>query len=660
MTELYPFSAIVGQERLKQALLVCAVNPAVGGLLIRGDKGTAKSTAARGLSELLAPIERTVGCAFNCLPNESPEWCSVCSQPERQVQPGRVPFVNLPLGASEDRVLGSLDFEKALQEGKRALQPGLLATANRGILYIDEVNLLADHLVDVLLDVAAMGVNTLQREGLSVSHPAAITLIGTMNLEEGDLRPQLLDRFGMMVDIVAPSEPSERAEVVRRRIAYENSPEAFSRKWQAEQEASGNQVQNAQRLLPAVEISEAYIDLISQICCQLQAVSLRADIVMHKVARTFAALDGRKQVGRQDIKAAAELVLPHRRRRSPMDKAALDKELLDQILDQAKTNQTKMNQRHLPTDDRSSDPDDQSDPDQDAHETAEQDREGPSRKSDVDANGDEQKIFQPIAVATTKALRLKDFSLNALAGRCATISDVDSGRFIKAMRNENPKSIAVEATLRHSVVRNGGKLKVEPDDLHEKVHTRQSACLILFAVDTSGSMSARKRMELVKGCIMSLLQDAYEKRDRVAVISFAGADAVLSLPPTRSTDLAQQKLSTLPTGGRTPLAQALALALATIKTSGKKYGAPLLVLLTDGKANVPINDDTDPWRESLQIAAEINSQGVATVVVDTESGFVRLGKTRELAEVLGAHYLTLESLTADQLTMTIHNRLGKQ
>ncbi|MEO5934790.1 MAG: ATP-binding protein, partial [Duganella sp.] len=323
----FPFTAIVGQSTLRKALMLCAVDPSIGGVLIRGDKGTAKSTAARALADVLPAIERVPGCAFNCAPGAPCEHCDVCG--ERTAEPSAVPFVTLPLGATEDRVLGSLDISRALQGGQRAFQPGLLASAHRGLLYIDEVNLLADHLVDVLLDVAAMGVNSVQRDGLSIRHPARFTLVGTMNLEEGDLRPQLLDRFGLMVEVTAPREKTERSEVVRRRIAFETDPAGYVMRWRGEQDALRNQLATAQRLLPAVLLDDAMLDLISHLCCEFEVASLRADIVMHKTARAIAALEGRARVNPQDIRGAAELVLPHRRRRKPFEQPGLDQQRLD-------------------------------------------------------------------------------------------------------------------------------------------------------------------------------------------------------------------------------------------------------------------------------------------------------------------------------------------
>jgi len=305
----FPFSAIVEQSQLKTALLLCAIDPSLGGVLIRGDKGTAKSTAARALADILPPIQRITGCAFNCPPGTPSTHCTICNDNNAVTEVSPVPFINLPLGATEDRVIGTLDIERALKGEGHAFQPGLLAAAHRGILYIDEVNLLQDHLVDVLLDAAAMGVNSVQREGLSVSHPARFTLIGTMNPEEGDLRPQLLDRFGLMVEVVAPQDKALRSDVVRRRIAFEADPAEYTKQWSQQQQALSAQLVTAQQLLSKVELDDGLLELISHLCCEFEVASLRADIVMHKVSRALATLDARKRVTADDVKKAALLVL---------------------------------------------------------------------------------------------------------------------------------------------------------------------------------------------------------------------------------------------------------------------------------------------------------------------------------------------------------------
>ena len=317
----YPFSALVGQEKLKTALLLNLVEPRLGGVLIQGEKGTAKSTAVRGLAELMDEVEVAEGCPFHCR-MDGEALCDECrSSPARRAVPYRRRVVELPVSATEDRVVGTLDLERALKEGVRAFEPGLLAQANGNILYVDEINLLEDHIVDVLLDSAAMGVNTVEREGISYSHPARFILVGTMNPEEGDLRPQLLDRFGLMVEVHGEQEAEARQEVVRRRLAFEENPAAFCARWAPEQEALRHRIGSAQALLPQVSLPEPLFDTVARVCTALQVDGHRADITMLKTARALAALEGRTEAGMEELRRAAELALPHRLRRAPFEQA---------------------------------------------------------------------------------------------------------------------------------------------------------------------------------------------------------------------------------------------------------------------------------------------------------------------------------------------------
>ncbi len=636
----FPFSAIVEQTQLKTALLLCAVDPSLGGVLIRGDKGTAKSTAARALTDILPLIERVAGCAFNCAPGAPYQHCETCNTEHATAQASTVPFVTLPLGATEDRVIGTLDLEQALKGGQRVFKPGLLASAHRGILYIDEVNLLPDHLVDVLLDAAAMGVNAVQREGLSVTHPARFTLIGTMNLEEGDLRPQLLDRFGLMVEVTAPRDKVLRSEVVRRRIAFEANPTAYAAAWIQEQQALRHRLTTAQQLLPEVTLDDALLDLISHLCCEFEVASLRADIVMHKAARALAALEGRPQVTPEDVRSTAELVLPHRRRRKPFEQPGLDQEQLDELMQQALQ----------PPDECESDDDD----------TEQENNLGncslhcsTSCIHAVEDNGDsqdQQQVFASASAGNIRKIEVDTLANRYASGKRSTAQDAPRGRVVRVVPDQNPNSLAVGATLRSAALRGSADFQVTKDDLHQQIRTGRTANLILFVVDASGSMAAQRRMEAVKGAVLSLLTDAYQQRDEVAVISFRGESAQLLLSPTRSVDLAEQNLRELPTGGRTPLPHALSAALETLE---KTAMPPLLVLLSDGKANVALSDGNNPWQESLRFAGLIAERGVPALVLDSETGYLRLGRARQLAQALGAEYLTLEELSAENLALTV-------
>jgi len=636
MRHHYPFTAIVGQAQLKRALLLCAIDPTLGGVLIRGDKGTAKSTAARGLADVLPPITRVAGCTFNCEPDAPLSECSACQNGAREIASAPVPFVNLPLGATEDRVLGSLDFERALKDGRKAFQPGLLAAAHRGLLYVDEVNLLADHLVDMLLDVSAMGRNTVEREGLAISHPARITLLGTMNLEEGDLRPQLLDRFGLMVEVSAPRDPAVRAEVVRRRLAFEADPAAFISTWQSDTDALRATIRTAQQQIACVQFPDSLFDFISQLCCEFEVASLRADIVMHKAARALAALDGRDVVSAEDVRDAAALALPHRRRRKPFEQSGLDHDRLDALTQQ----QQQRTQPPPPTDDTGTGHD---------NETA------MPEPADDHADGAAEQRFTATATAEVGSINVVALHAHEASGRRSSITGVSRGQAIRAVPSEAPSQLAVDATLRHALMRNPNDFAVTRADLHDKVRVGQQSNLILLVVDASGSMAARRRMEVVKSCVLGLLQDAYQRRDHVAVICFRGERAELVLPPTRQVEQAELALRELPTGGRTPLAHALQLAASTL---AQRDGAtPLLVVLSDGRANITLNEGADPWQESLDAAQALAARGTPALVLDTEQDFVRLGRAHELAQVLHADYLPLDQLSGEQLRLTIRERL---
>ena len=340
---IYPFTAIVGQEKMKKALVLNLINPKVGGVLIRGEKGTAKSTAVRALANLLPEIEVVEGCKFKCNPNNRSELCEECLDKLKagalKISQVKMKVADLPVSATEDRVVGTLDIEHAIKKGEKRFEPGVLAMAHRGILYVDEINLLDDHLVDVLLDSAAMGVNTIEREGISYSHPANFVLVGTMNPEEGELRPQLLDRFGLCVDIKGISDVSRRVELIKYRLSYEADPEAFAANWQAAETELCGQILLAQKLLPEVRISDDMLELISQICIDMGVDGHRADLTMMKTSITLAAFYGRTEVTEEDVREAAGLTLSHRMRRKPFDNQPEKQDKLDDSIEKHKEKQ---------------------------------------------------------------------------------------------------------------------------------------------------------------------------------------------------------------------------------------------------------------------------------------------------------------------------------
>jgi magnesium chelatase subunit D len=645
----YPFTAIVGQEKLKKALLLCAINPGIGGLLVQGDKGTAKSTAARALAEVAPAITKVTDCLFNCSATDPAGFCEVCNQPEKQLELVQVPFVNLPLGATEERVLGSLDLEAVLVEKKKKFQPGLLAAVHQGILYIDEVNLLPDHLVDVLLDVSAMGENIIEREGLSLSHPARFTLIGTMNPEEGKLRPQFLDRFGLMVDIEAPTDVTERTEVVRRRIAFEKDPAAFIEQWATAQKSLQHRLLMAKQLLPSVNLNDELLTLISELTTGLNVKSLRADIVIYKTAVTLAALNQRTEVTADDINEAAKLALAHRSRKHPFQEPKSHENKTDG--NQQKTpspknpapkepgKQTEKNTDGL-TDNSASGNDGQTSP-----ETENQ--VGPA----------EERIFgavMPMSLPKIEAYQ-KQPEQTAQTGRRSSTTDVKRGLYIRPEPAKNATDIAVEATVLNALLRNPDELDITLNDLHQKKRNGKTGNLILFIVDASGSMAAGKRMEAVKGTVLSLLTDAYQKRDTVGVIAFRGIEAQVLLNPTQSIELAEEAMSKLPTGGRTPLPHALQTAIELLNQfDTKKSYKPVLVVLTDGKANVALPGGGDPWEQTLALANQLKNLNVQSMVLNTDLNYFNLDKAEMLAKSLGGQYLSLNDISKEQLTPIVN------
>ena len=666
----FPFTAIVGQTPMKRALLLNAINPRIGGVLVRGKKGTAKSTAVRSLAALLPEVPVVPGCAYSCQPEAPQEVCHWCQEAPR---PGgssarQVRIVDLPVGATEDRLVGSLDIEQAIKSGEKNFEPGLIAAAHRGILYIDEVNLLNDHLVDVLLDAAAMGRNYVEREGISVSHAAEFMLVGTMNPEEGDLRPQLLDRFGLAVEVDGVFEPAERREVVRRRMAFESAPFDFMDAWAEAEQAERDRLLSSQQLLGEVIVPDDILELITDICAEYQVDGLRGDIVMYKTASTIAAYEGRTVVDVEDVREAALMALLHRQRRQPFQQPHLVTEQLDNMLEDFQ-NQQRDREPSADNDSRQDDPADDSDrepdpPDDEAEDPADA------------ALGDEWfEVGDPYAVQNLQVQPPDRRARRSSGRRATTVSGTSVGRYVGARVPEGAASdLALDATLRAAAPYQQSRrtaaesdtsaLLVEPWDVREKVRETHTGSLILFVVDASGSMGAQRRMVAVKGAVMSLLLDAYQRRDRVGLIAFRGTGAELLLPPTNSVEMAQWFLQEMPTGGRTPLARALYLAMETLETEKLKDRdvLPLLVLLSDGRANVSLAGDqltrlASQDDEVRNLATMIAEAKIPAAVVDTEQDFIKLGLAQGIADAMSARYIKLDDLAAESLADAVRREL---
>lgn len=668
MSTPYPFTAVVGQDDLRLALLLNAVSPQVGGVLVRGEKGTAKSTAVRALSALLPEVDVVVGCRFSCAPGTPDPAC-----PDGPHEPGPgsarpARVVELPVGASEDRLVGALDIERALAEGVKAFEPGLLADANRGVLYVDEVNLLHDHLVDLLLDAAAMGSSYVEREGVSVRHAARFLLVGTMNPEEGELRPQLLDRFGLTVEVAASREPDLRVEVVRRRLAYDDDPAAFAARWADEENALRARIVAARALLPEVRLGDAALRQIAATCAAFEVDGMRADIVMARTATTLAAWAGRTVVLAEDVRQAALLALPHRRRRNPFDAPGLDEEKLDDTLEEFGGGDD------APEDDPDPDgPGGGGRPPQDGPEAPQgpdtgETTEAPARSGEPEegqggrpAGSGEQSAVRAAEPFRTKMLSVPGLGEGA-AGRRSR-ARTDHGRTTGARRPRGALTklhlaATVQAAAPHQRARgrSGRGLVVRRDDLRQATREGREGNLVLFVVDASGSMAARARMSAVKGAVLSLLLDAYQRRDKVGLITFRGKDATVALPPTSSVDAAAVRLESLPTGGRTPLSAGLLKAHDVLRVERLRDPArrPLLVVVTDGRAT----GGPDPVALGTRAARLHAAEGTASVVVDCESGPVRLGLAGALAGELGGTAVTLDELRADSIAGLVRDVQG--
>ena len=664
----FPFTAIVGQETMKRALLLNTINPKIGGVLIRGKKGTAKSTAVRSLAALLPQVSVVQGCPYSCPPEARQGLCQWCESADLSAQSTthQVRIVDLPVGATEDRLVGSLDIESAIKTGTKSFEPGLIAAAHRGILYIDEVNLLNDHLVDVLLDAAAMGRNYVEREGISVSHAAEFILVGTMNPEEGDLRPQLLDRFGLAVEVAGALEPPERREVVRRRITFESEPYDFMARWEAAEAQERQRLLRSRQLLPQVNVSEEMLELITDICAEYQVDGLRGDIVMYKTASTIAAYEGRTEVSVEDVREAAQMALLHRQRRLPFQQPHLVTEQLDSMIEEHQ-NQS----RDREPQNQSSSSEDSSEGDSDPPDLDDQETQPPD---DFPGAGPQDQWFETGDAYSVQSLQLQPpdrRARQATGRRATTISSTSIGRYVRAKIPEGPVSdLALDATLRAAAPHQSRRRSelvgepqtqflIEPWDIREKVRETRTGSLILFVVDASGSMGAQRRMVAVKGAVMSLLLDAYQRRDRVGLISFRATRADLLLPPTNSVELAQVYLQEMPTGGRTPLARGLYLALEILETERLKDREmlPLLVLLSDGRANVALEGGATPVDEAKAIASLFQEKHITSVVVDTELDFIKLGLAQGIAEAMGSRYIKLDDLRADRLADAVRQQM---
>ena len=603
----FPFSAIIGQDQAKQALIYGALNPKIGGVLLCGQKGCAKSTLVRGLANL-----------------------------------NGIKVVDLPLNITEDMLVGMIDFKDAVHFGRKTFEGGVLQRVHGNILYVDEVNLLSDTIVNALLDVMQSGINRVERDGLSFNHLSEFLLVGSMNPEESPLRAHFLDRFGLYVEMKGIQSPEDRKAVIKQRIAFEADPTGFYQQYCAQDQILAEKIAVARNNMASIHVPESAMQLAIELAKAANAAGHRAEIVMVETAIAIAALNRQELVTEEDVKAAAPFVLPHRIRESRSE--PLQQE----------------NQPEQPGEDEPMPADAEMPPSQSmqiepspADTNRPQEKEQPLPQEDMDdpvVQGQEIFAVDNLTVNPMDRTRRK-----GSGKRSKTVSGTSRGRYIGV---EIPKNlttdIALDATLRVAAVhqhrrkKNGMAINIHKSDLRIKKRENRIGTTIIFAVDASGSMGARRRMVATKEAILSLLYDAYQKRDQVGMVAFRKDRAEILLPITRSVDLAQKRLQQLPTGGRTPLAEGIFLSWNMIVTQQMKDEdmVPLLVLITDGRANAT-NRQIDPVEDAFAAAKRVRNNRIPSIVIDTEKGYFQLGIAKEIAEHMNAQYFKVDELRSE-------------
>ena len=613
---VYPFTAIVRQEDMKKALILNIINPKLNGVLISGEKGTGKSTIVRGLSNISKSKD----------------------------------VIELPLNITEDRLIGSIDLKKAIVYGEKGFEKGILYRANNQILYIDEVNLLSEHIVNILLEVMSREVNVVEREGISYSHPTKFILIGSMNPEEGILRPQLLDKFGLYVEVKGVTNIENRMEIIKRRMDYENNPREFSLRWKEENNRIEEKIDSAKKIIQDIKIDNGNLSFAVSLAEEGNCAGHRGEIVLIETSKAIAALNQRKFITKKDIEEAASFALPHRL------KEAMILETEAEPLDDSKIEDRK---NDISSDDKSNETNSMN-----SNQEIQLEREG-------DLENEEMKESIEDIVGTNKPLSIniefKDKVSNEGSGKRSKVkTNTHKGRYIKyRFPKGKVKDIAFDATLRASASKqknrdkNGLAICIKEEDLREKVREKQTGATILFAVDASGSMGARRRMGAVKGAVLSLLNDAYQKRDNIGIVVFRKDKAEVMLNITRSVDLAEKCLRNLPTGGKTPLAAGLYISYQILKTDKIKNPDSLqyLVVVSDGKANVPLKTN-NPLQDAFELGEKIRNEGIKTMVIDTEDNYIEYGFAKDLAEKMDSDYIKITQISKTDVETSVKSLLN--
>jgi magnesium chelatase subunit D len=664
----YPFSAIVGQDEMKLALILSVVDPKIGGVLIMGHRGTGKSTAVRALADLLPEIRVVEGCEYGCDPEDERAFCDDCAGKTRgqarrlrsqqegssfglAITTRSVPVVDLPLGATEDRVCGTIDIERALNKGEKRFEPGLLARANRGFLYIDEVNLLDDHLVDILLDVSASGWNKVERESVSVEHPARFVLIGSGNPEEGELRPQLLDRFGLHAEVTTENYLGNRVSIVERRDAFDRNPAAFREEFAKDQNELRKRITYAQQDLPRVKVDEELLRRIAQFCAELKVDGHRGELTIMRASRALAAFEGRKLVDDDDVRRVANMSLRHRLRKDILEETATT-ERIEQVVESV------MNQpppsapdKKEPKGNRSK----QSKENQNGAQPGGARTSEPSAGRGLGRSNSEEAPSPPAADSQTAAPQWDDEFRKQKRSRkpesqrssrgLKAVSGQPRGRYTASVLFKPPGArVALDATLRALATS-----KSTADAIRYKVLKQKQGTLYIFAIDTSGSMAAN-RIARAKASILKLLRRSYLNRDHVAVVSFHGTTANVALPPSRSIIRARRVLDSLQMGGATPLSAGLTCTIELIRRHRDTHSDTMVLLFTDGHANVPMKRTGTTERASRKLAIESEVKRLSAalqqtrsrvVVVDVQREFESSEESRRLAEILKGRFVKL-------------------
>jgi len=615
----FPFTAVIGQQNIKNALIWNLINPLIGGVLISGEKGTAKSTLVRGIVNIT----------------------------DKKI-------IELPLNTTEDRLIGSIDFETAIKTGMKKFDPGILYYAHTNILYVDEVNLLNDNIVKALLDTAANGICKVEREGVSYTHDSEFILIGSMNPEEGKLRPQFIDRFGLYVEADGEENLASRVDIITRRLEFEMNEEKFLHKFHDEEKFLTDKIIAAKEILHKVTVSKNALLLAAQLSKDANCAGHRAEIVIIETAKAIAALDGKSSLERDSIIEAAKYALPHRARQIPQpppDEPFEDEE-----------NET---EESLPDDnanDTSPPENNESEPSDNYDENT--DNTIPEAEDIIDQTGESFDVAKWLEYTRSR------INIDHGSGRRSLVKTNSAmGRYVKSVpanKKITASDFAFDTTLRAAApyqlyrVKNGTAIVIKQSDIQIKKREKRTGNYILFVVDASGSMGANKRMTAVKGAILSLLNDAYQKRDKVGMIMFKQQSAEIILDMTRSVDLAQKKLDELPTGGKTPLCFGLDLAHNTVKTAliKDKEILPVIVLVSDGRAT--FGRSKNALDDAMQSAKSIAADKIHSIVIDAEQDFIKLKLSLKIAETMNADYYKLEDLRADTLISAVSMSIVRQ